>query len=446
VDDVCREIAAHVASLIPNEATIQMGIGEIPQALVPLLGDKHELGVHTEMLSEGIIDLIEGGVVTNRRKALHPGQTVTSFCMGTRRLYDYVDDNPHFGFYGVEHVNDPFVIAQHDRMVAINSALQVDLTGQVCSDSIGSKFFSGIGGQADFIRGAARSRGGRPIIAIRSTAKNGTISRIVPVLSEGAGVVTSRGDVHYVVTEFGVASLHGRTVRERALALIAIAHPDFRGELLAAAKERRFIPPAHVPLPEGGRPYPEDLTGRERLRDGREVLFRPLRTDDERNLRDLFYSHTTETVQRRYGTAMRRLTPRQVEHFMTLDYDRRMTIGAFVASKTAEVADDFDRLVAVARYDVDPATRFAECAFVVHDELQNQGLGSRLLRRLIAAAQSRGIEGFTALVSARNGPMMHLFARECSPLESRLEDGQYSLSFRFADVARQRRREEPAPR
>jgi len=445
VDDVCREIAAHVASLIPNEATIQMGIGEIPQALVPLLGDKHDLGVHTEMLSEGIIDLIEGGVVTNRRKALHPGQTVTSFCMGTRRLYDYVDDNPHFGFYGVEHVNDPFVIAQHDRMVAINSALQVDLTGQVCSDSIGSKFFSGIGGQADFIRGAARSRGGRPIIAIRSTAKNGTISRIVPVLSEGAGVVTSRGDVHYVVTEFGVASLHGRTVRERALALIAIAHPDFRGELLAAAKQRRFIPPAHVPLPESGRPYPEDLTGRERLRDGREVLFRPLRTDDERNLRDLFYSHTPETVQRRYGTAMRRLTPRQVEHFVTLDYDRRMAIGAFVASGTGEVADDFDRLVAVARYDVDPATRYAECAFVVHDELQNQGLGSSLLRRLIDAAQSRGIEGFTALVSARNGPMMRLFARDCSPFESRLEDGQYSLSFRFADVARQRRREERAP-
>jgi GNAT superfamily N-acetyltransferase len=331
-------------------------------------------------------------------------------------------------------------------MVAINSALQVDLTGQVCSDSIGHKFFSGIGGQADFIRGAARSRGGRPIIAIRSTAKDGTISRIVPVLSEGAGVVTSRGDVHYIVTEFGVASLHGRTVRERALALISIAHPDFRAELLAAAKERRFVPPAHIPLPEGGRPYPDELFSRTQTRDGREVLLRPLRTDDERSLRDLFYSHSPETVHLRYGTAMRRLGPRQVERFVTLDYDRRMAIGAFVASGRADVADDFDRLVGVARYDVDPATHFAECAFVVHDELQGQGLGSRLLLRLIEIARSRGIEGFTALVSSSNGPMMHLFARYCSPLESRLEQGQYSLSFRFADLERERRREEAAAR
>jgi acyl-CoA hydrolase/GNAT superfamily N-acetyltransferase len=444
VDEVCREIAGHVASLVPDEATIQMGIGEIPQALVPLLGNKHELGVHTEMLSEGIIELIEGGVVTNRKKPIHRGKVVTSFCMGTARLYEYVNDNPRFGFYGVEHVNDPFVIAQHDRMVAINSALEIDLTGQVCSDSLGVKFFSGIGGQADFIRGAARSRGGRPIIAIRSTAKGGTVSRIVPVLSEGAGVVTSRGDVHYVVTEFGVASLHGRTVRERALALIAIAHPDFRDELLAAAKARRFIPPARVALSGPGAPYPEEAVGRERMRDGRDVLFRPLRTDDERSLRDLFYSHSPETVHRRYGTVMRRLAPRQVERFVTLDYDQRMAIGAFIASGLAEVADDFDRLVAVARYDVDPATNYAECAFVVHDDLQGQGLGTRLLQRLIQVARNRGVEGFTALVMAGNTPMLHLFERHCAPLESKLEDGQYRLSFRFADVARKTRRQEPA--
>jgi acyl-CoA hydrolase/GNAT superfamily N-acetyltransferase len=446
VDDVCRQIAGHVASLIPDEATIQMGIGEIPQALVPLLDHKHELGVHTEMLSEGIIELIEGGVVTNRKKPIHRGQVVTSFCMGTKRLYDYVNDNPHFGFYGVEHVNDPFVIAQHDRMVAINSALEVDLTGQVCADSLGTRFFSGIGGQVDFIRGAARSRGGRPIIAIRSTAKNGTVSRIVPVLSEGAGVVTTRGDVHYVVTEFGIASLHGRTVRERALALIAIAHPGFRSELLAAAKERRFIPAAHLPLPENARPYPEDTIGRDRLRDGREILFRPLRTDDERSLRDLFYSHSPETVHRRYGTAMRRLSPRQVEHFVTLDYDRRMAIGGFLASGPAEVDDDFDQLVAVARYDLDPATNFAECAFVVHDDLQNQGLGTVLLQRLMKVARSRHIDGFTALVNAGNARMMHLFARHASPLESTLEDGQYTVSFRFADVERERRRTAPPQR
>jgi len=392
---------------------------------------------------EAFNDLVEAGAVTNRFKDIHRGRIVTSFVYGSRQLYDYVNDNPYFGFYGVDHVNDPFVIAQHDRMVAINSALQVDLTGQVCADSLGSKFFSGIGGQADFMRGAARSRGGRPIIAIRSTARNGSVSRIVPVLSEGAGVVTTRGDVHYVVTEFGVASLHGRTVRERALALIGIAHPDFRGELLAAAKERRFVPSSHVALPDRGLPYPDELIGRERLADGREILFRPLRTDDERALRDLFYSHSDETIHNRYGTALRRLSPRQVEHFVTLDYDHRMAIGAFVASGNAEVADDFDHLVGVARYDLDPATNYAECAFVVHDDLQNHGLGTLLLRRLVRVARDRGIAGFTALVNSTNSRMMHLFARHCSPLETKLQDSQYALSFRFADMERERRRGEP---
>ena len=240
-DAVCREIARNVATLIRDGATLQMGIGEIPQALTPLLANKHDLGVHTEMFSDGIVDLVEGGVVTGRRKNIHKGKVVTAFCMGSRRLYDYVDDNPLFEFLGVDFVNDPFVIARHDDMVAINSALQVDLTGQVCADSIGCKFFSGIGGQVDFIRGASRSRGGKPIIAIRSTAQHGSVSRIVPVLSEGAGIVTSRGDVHYVVTEYGIANLYGRTVRERTMALISIAHPSFRAELRDAARRMKLV-------------------------------------------------------------------------------------------------------------------------------------------------------------------------------------------------------------
>jgi GNAT superfamily N-acetyltransferase len=255
--------------------------------------------------------------------------------------------------------------------------------------------------------------------------------------------VTTRGDVHYVVTEFGVASLHGRTVRERALALIGIAHPDFRGELLAAAKGRRFIPPSHIELPEHGRPYPTELVGRDRLPDGREVLFRPLRTDDERALRDFFYSHSQETIQLRYGAALRRLTPERVETLVTLDYDRRMAIGAFVSSSEGEGSGDLDRLVGVARYELDPATSYAECAFVVHDDLQNQGLGTRLLQRLMRIARQRGVEGFTAVVNARNSRMMHLFARYCGPLETRLADGQYLLRFRLTDVGREHRRDAP---
>ncbi len=445
-DAVCKEIARHVASLIPDEATIQMGIGEIPQALGPFLADKRELGVHTEMFSDGIIDLIETGVVTSRKKALHPGKVVTAFCMGTRRLYDYVHDNPRFEFHGVDYVNDPFVISRHDRMVAINSALEVDLTGQVCADSIGAVFFSGIGGQVDFIRGASRSRGGRPIIAMRATAQDGAISRIVPVLKEGAGIVTSRGDVHYVVTEYGVANLHGRSVRERALALISIAHPDFRNELLDAAKARHYVAPSQMPMPEHGLPYPDELVTRATLRDGRPVLYRPLRADDERVLRDFFYSHSEDTIHLRYGAAKKRLSPAEVQHFVTLDYDRRMALGAFVSRAGGDTVDDFGELIGVARYDVDPATNYAECAFTVHDDVQNQGIGTALLTQIIQCARRRRVEGFTAQVLASNGRMLHLFSRWCSPLTSTLEAGVYTLRFRFADIEKTRRQDaRPTP-
>jgi acyl-CoA hydrolase/RimJ/RimL family protein N-acetyltransferase len=443
-DAVCQEIARNVASLVHDGATLQLGIGEIPQALTPLLGDKHDLGVHTEMLSDGIIDLVEGGAVTGRRKTIHRGKVVTSFCMGSRRLYDYVDDNPLFEFLGVDFVNDPFVIARHDDMVAINSALQVDLTGQVCADSIGHKFFSGIGGQVDFIRGASRSRGGKPIIAIRSTAEDGTVSRIAPVLSEGAGIVTSRGDVHYVVTEYGIANLYGRTVRERALALLSIAHPDFRGELLAAAKERSYVAPTQLELPRPGRLYPAEAVTESTLRDGRRILFRPLRPDDERALRDLFHSHSDETVYLRYGTPLKRLSPAQVQRFVTLDYESRMALGGFIA-RPHEDSGELDHLIAVGRYDLDPATNLAECAFVVHDELQGQGIGGQLLQLLIRHARRHRIAGFTAQVLARNTRMMHLFARLCSPLTSRLVDGNYEIAFRFDQIDRRRRREAAAP-
>jgi acyl-CoA hydrolase len=243
--DVTRRIGQHVADLIENGSTLQMGIGAIPDAVLACLTDKEDLGVHTEMFSDGILPLVDAGVVTGRAKTLYPGKIISSFCMGTRTLYDFVDNNPAIEFHPTEVVNDPFVIAQNDKMVAINAAIEVDLTGQVCADSIGERFYSGIGGQVDFLRGAARSRGGKPIIALPSTATlcdGALISRIVSNLKPGAGVVTSRGDVHYVVTEWGVASLHGKSIRERARALIAIAHPDFREALQAAAQERHLIP------------------------------------------------------------------------------------------------------------------------------------------------------------------------------------------------------------
>lgn len=239
--DVYNSIGRNIANMIEDGSTLQMGIGAIPDAVMSYLKDKNDLGIHTEMFSDGLIDLVEMGIVNGEKKTLHPGKIIAGFVLGTKRSYNFIDNNPVFEFHPQEYVNDPFIIAQNNKMVAINSAIEIDLTGQVCSDSIGTKFYSGIGGQVDFIRGASKSEGGKPIIGLPSSAKGGKISRIVPTLKPGAGVVTSRGDVHYVVTEYGVANLHGKTVQERAKALIKISHPDFRDELRQFAKETYYI-------------------------------------------------------------------------------------------------------------------------------------------------------------------------------------------------------------
>ncbi len=241
ISDVHDRIGAHIASLIPDGATLQLGIGAIPDAVLRYLGDKRDLGIHTELFSHGVINLVEEGIITNDRKTLHPGKIIAGFLFGNQELYDFVDDNAMIELHPTDYVNDPFVIAQNEKMVAINSAIEIDLTGQVCADSMGTRLYSGIGGQVDFIRGAARSKGGVPIIAFPSTAKRGELSRIVPQLKPGAGVVTSRGDVHYVVTEFGAAQLYGKSIRERTQALIKISHPKFQEELERYAHEQKWL-------------------------------------------------------------------------------------------------------------------------------------------------------------------------------------------------------------
>ncbi len=239
--EVEKRIAEHITTLIEDNTTLQLGIGGIPNAVLALLKDRKDIGIHTEMASDALVDAIESGVVTNRMKNFHNGKVIATFALGTQRLYDFIDNNPVFEFHPVDHTNDPFVVAQNEGIVAINSAVEVDITGQVCSDSIGYRIYSGFGGQVDFIRGAARSRGGKPIIALPSTTRDGKISRIVAHLKEGAGVVTSRGDVHYIVTEYGIAYLHGKSLRERVEALIAITHPDFRSELETFARQRHWL-------------------------------------------------------------------------------------------------------------------------------------------------------------------------------------------------------------
>lgn len=240
--EVFKKIGEHIANLIEDESTLQMGIGAIPDSVLSFLHNKKNLGLHTEMFSDGVIRLVEEGVLTNEKKTLHPGKIIASFVLGSKTLFDFLDDNPRIEFHPSQYVNDPFIIAKNRKMVAINSALQVDLTGQVCADSFGPNLFSGYGGQLDFIRGASRSEGGKPIIALPATAKNGTISRITTQIEPGGGITTSRGDVHFVVTEYGVADLHGKCIRDRVLSLIKISHPNFRDQLERYAHKQKFLP------------------------------------------------------------------------------------------------------------------------------------------------------------------------------------------------------------
>jgi len=239
--DVEKKIGAHIADLVEDGSTLQLGIGGIPNAALKAMFDKRDLGVHTEMVSDSIIEAIDAGVITGAKKTLHPGKIIATFYLGTKKLYEFIDNNPTFETHPTDYTNHPFIIGQNEKMVAINSAIEVDLTGQICSDSIGTKIYSGFGGQVDFIRGAAQSKGGKPVIALPSTAKGGKVTKIVPTLQPGAGVVTTRADVHYVVTEYGVAYLHGKNLRQRAEALIGISHPDFKEPLTKAAKERKLL-------------------------------------------------------------------------------------------------------------------------------------------------------------------------------------------------------------
>ena len=426
IDEILDRIGYYVSRLVPNGATIQAGIGGIPNAVLRHLMDKRDLGVHTEMFSDGLIDLYEAGVLTGARKTFHPGKVVAAFCMGSQRLYDTIDGNPSFEFHPTDYVSDPRNISRNQDMVAINSALEIDLTGQICADSLGHHFFSGIGGQADFIRGAALAPGGRPIIALPSTARKGAVSRIVASLSEGAGVVTTRGDVHYVVTEYGIAYLHGKTIRERALALINVAHPRFRAGLLDEAKRFHYVYQDQQLPPEGGSLYPERARWQHALSDGREVQVRPIKPIDEGLLRRFFYGLRDTDVYYRFMGAVRTLPHDKAQPLVTLDYQEKFAIAACVGEEDLD-----ETFVAVARWFLDRTTNMAEVAFTVSPDWQGHGLGSFLLRCLVEVARQHRISGFTAEVLSGNRKMLGVFTRSGFPLETRMEDGVTSLSFRI---------------
>ncbi|MBI1825275.1 MAG: GNAT family N-acetyltransferase [Planctomycetes bacterium] len=422
-DEIAAKIGWQIAQLVEDGATLQLGIGTIPDSVLPHLMGFKNLGVHTEMFSDGLIRLIEGGVVTNSAKAIHRGKIIATFVLGTRRLYDFIDNNPLVEFHPSDYVNDPYVIGQNDKMISINAAIEVDLTGQVCADSLGTMFYSGIGGQVDFVRGAARSKGGKPIIALPSTASNGTVSRIVPVLKPGAGVVTSRGDVHYIVSEYGTAYLHGKTIRERALALIEIAHPRFRPWLVAEAKERKLIYFDQIELPLSVALYPTEQERWLALADNARVFVRPLKITDEALIRELFYSLSAQSVQQRFFSMLASMPHDKRQELMRIDYANDMALLVLDNSGAGAKA------LAIAQYRRTPNSSFAEVAFLVRDDWQHRGISTQLLKDLADYARAHGVAGFTAEVLADNSAMLSVFQQSGFRIESDMQDGVCSLQF-----------------
>ncbi|MBF0270572.1 MAG: GNAT family N-acetyltransferase [Magnetococcales bacterium] len=404
LDDTAIRIGQYVAQLIEDGSTLQMGIGRIPDAVLRALPGHKNLGIHTEMFSDGVIDLFRAGVINNAQKTLHPGKMIVSFCMGTQKLYDFVDNNPHVEFHPSEYVNNPAIIARNHKMVAINSAIEVDLSGQVVSDSVGRRFYSGIGGQVDFIRGAAMSPGGRPIIALPSTAKNGTISKIVPFLTEGSGVVTSRGDVHYVVTEYGIATLRGKSIRERALELIQVAHPDFRDTLLSQVRTQHWVPDYQIAQPSRIEELGDPQVVKLRLKGG-VYQMRPLRAADERIYQNFFYSHDDETVLQRYRYRPDGMSRQKASHMVNVNQSRDLAL-CIVRRKGPHEA-----ILAVGRYFWMESENTGDASFVVREGNRAKGMASSLLKTMIDIARSRSLVALSCVVRVDNKPMRKLLEK-----------------------------------
>jgi acyl-CoA hydrolase/GNAT superfamily N-acetyltransferase len=420
-----QRIGNYVARLIQDGDTLQVGYGSIPNAIMAHLYNKKHLGVHTELLTEGLVNLIKVGVIDNSKKILNRGKTIATFCMAKKETYEYIHDNPAIVFRTVDYTNDPLLIARNDNMVAINSALEIDLTGQATSESIGSLFYSGIGGFQDFMRGALLARNGKTILAMKSTAVNDTVSRIVPHLNATAGVTLNRADVHYVVTEYGIAYLHGKNIRERAMALISIAHPKFRPLLIEEAKRRGLIYQDQAFIPgERGR-YPEDLEVYRTTKTGFPLFLRPVKITDEPLLKDFFYSLSDRSLHRRFLSWRTDIPHERLQDFVVIDYTKEISILAMMGSEENRV------ILGIGQYGIDEATHTAEVALVVRDDYQGRGIGSELLSYLTYLAKREGLLGFTAEVLMDNKPMLQVFEQGGFDIERRSDAGVYHLKMAF---------------
>ena len=400
-----RRIGRYVSELIDDGSTLQVGYGQMPYAILPYLMEKSDLGVHTHMLTDAFFPLFKKGVVTNKRKNLLTDRAVSTFCMGTRTIYDYIDDNPTFYFGTADFVNNPRIIGQNDNFVSITSALEVDLTGQVCSDSVGRQFFSGTGDQANFIRGASLSRGGLSIIALPSTAQGGRVSRIVANLSAGAGMATLRADVNFVVTEYGIAQLKGKSIHQRVVELAQIAHPDFRAELIAAAKQSHFIFSDQLPPPAMDLMFIEAYKSRTQLKNRQTLSIRPLLPSDEIAYRNFLYSLEERTIYFRYFQNINVFSRQMAQnHWANLDYRKNISLVGTVRNKGNK------EIVAIGTY-AGTDDGCAEIAFLVREDLQGMGIASYLLEELEKIALQNGYRMFCATVLQENMSMLHVLTK-----------------------------------
>jgi acyl-CoA hydrolase/GNAT superfamily N-acetyltransferase len=426
--EIAQRIGKFVARIVQDGDTIQVGYGSIPNAILANLSGKKHLGVHTELLTDGIVKLMKDGVIDNTKKTIGRGKAIASFCMGKKETYDYIHGNPNVEFKAINYTNNPLVIAQNENMVAVNSALEIDLTGQATAESIGKLFYSGIGGQADFMRGAILAANGKTLLAMESTAENGAVSRIVPFLKEGAGVTLNRGDIHYVITEYGTAYLHGKNVRERAMELISIAHPKFRPWLIEEAKNLNLIYKDQAFIPGERGEYPEALETYRTTKTGLEIFLRPVKMSDEPLLKDLVHSLSDLSIYRRFLSRRTDMPHEFLQRFVIIDYTENMAILAVLRRAEKE------EVVGVGRYFMDKSKHYAELAFVVRDEYQNKGICRELLSYLTYLAKKQGLLGFTAEILAENQSMLHLFhgfENNRFEIEKKIEAGVIEFKITF---------------
>jgi acyl-CoA hydrolase/GNAT superfamily N-acetyltransferase len=425
--DIAAKIGRYVSGIIEDGSTIQVGYGSMPNAILSSFGSKKHLGIHTELLNDGIAELMKTGVADNSEKSINRGKTIATFCMGKKETYDFINENPAVEFKTIDYTNNPLIIAQNKCMTAINSALEVDLTGQATAESIGKIFYSGIGGLADFMRGAVLAVGGKTILALPSTADDGSVSRIVPFLKEGAGVTLTRGDIHYVVTEFGIAYLHGKSIRERAMDLIAIAHPMFRPWLVDEARKLSLIFKDQAFIIGAKGEYPEELEVFRTTRTGLKILLRPVKISDEPLLKNFFYSLSDESMYQRFISVRKDIPHEILQDFVVIDYTKRQVILAIIGDSTKET------IIGIGQYNLNRDMHTADIALAVRDNYQNQGLGIELISYLTYLAKRKGLLGFTAEVLLGNEPVFRLFDRMGFGIQKKNQSGVYEMKLFFKD-------------